>query len=105
MRANPLTIIATLALFSIDATLVLAASKPQPSLQAPVWPPAPDEPRITYVGSLHDPLDIGQTPSFFKRVGRLFTGTTGDNVALQKPFGLAVDQEGNLCISDTGAKR
>lgn len=71
----------------------------------PVWPPAPDEPRVAYLRSIHSPGDIGQTPSFFTRVGHWMTGEKGQGLSLQKPFGLALDESGNLCITDTGADR
>src|ERR1043166_8959296 len=70
-----------------------------------VWPGPPDEPRIQYLRSIHEPLDIGQSPSFLKRVGQLLTGQGSEKVSLQKPFGLAVDEMGNLCVTDTGANR
>ena len=99
--ANFFNVIGPLCLLCTGA--IAAASKPGPA--RPVWPPAPDEPKLAYVASLHDPLDVGQSPSVFKRIGRLFTGDNGEDLALQKPFGTAVDQQGNLCITDTGAKR
>jgi sugar lactone lactonase YvrE len=71
----------------------------------PVWPPAPDAPRVEYVRSLHAPRDIGQSPSMFTRLGHWITGENGESVALQKPFGLALDETGNLCITDTGVSR
>ena len=77
----------------------VAADKPA----GPVWPPPPDPPRITYVGSLRVPHDIGQSLAVFTRVGRWFTGDKGESQALQKPFGLALDESGNLCVTDTGA--
>jgi len=69
----------------------------------PVWPSPPDQPRIAYVRSLHNPRDIGQSLSVFTRVGHWITGENGEGLALQKPFGLALDESGNLCVTDTGA--
>src|SRR5690242_2374478 len=71
----------------------------------PVWPPAPDEPRVIYVRSIRAPQDIGQSPSLLARVGHWITGEKGERLSLQKPFGLALDESGNLCVSDTGANR
>jgi len=71
----------------------------------PVWPPAPDEPRIAYLQSLSQPRDVGQTRSIFGRIGGWITGETGQSLALEKPCGLAVDERGNLSITDTGANR
>lgn len=70
---------------------------------APVWPASPDQPRIRYVRSLNGPRDIGQSPSVFTRVGHWLTGEDAESLALQKPFGLALDDAGNLCLTDTGA--
>jgi sugar lactone lactonase YvrE len=69
----------------------------------PVWPLPPDPPRIAYVRSLHSPNDIGQSLSVFTRFGHWLTGENGESRALQKPFGLALDETGNLCVTDTGA--
>jgi hypothetical protein len=71
----------------------------------PVWPPAPDEPRVVYVRSLRAPRDIGQNSSIFARLGRWITGDNGESLSLQKPFGLGLDEAGNLCITDTGVNR
>lgn len=91
------------------AAAVSSASPQQETLPAQgsnaAWPPAPDEPRVVYVRSIHGPRDIGQTASFFTRVGHWITGESGESISLQKPFGLALDEIGNLCITDTGASR
>ena len=68
-----------------------------------VWPSPPDQPRIAYVHSLHSPRDIGQSMSRWTRLGHWLTGENGESLALQKPFGLALDETGNLCVTDTGA--
>jgi DNA-binding beta-propeller fold protein YncE len=73
------------------------------SAPARVWPPAPDEPRITYVESLRGPHDIGQKPSAFRSLANWVTGNTGENLNLRKPFAVALDEATNLCIADTEA--
>ena len=75
-----------------------------PSVQTSprVWPPAPDEPRIVFVKSISSPQDLGRNPSVWKRIGRFLTGESGERDALQKPFGVALDEAGNLCVTDTG---
>jgi DNA-binding beta-propeller fold protein YncE len=96
------------ALLAVVATAILSASAKHasaPPASNPVWPPAPDEPRVVYVRSLRAPRDIGQSPSVFKRLGHWITGETGESLSLQKPFGLALDESGNLCITDTGVNR
>jgi sugar lactone lactonase YvrE len=96
------------ALFGAMALLLSGASTKQSaavSAPNPVWPPSPDEPRVVYLRSLRSPADVGQSPSFFKRLGNWITGENGASVSLQKPFGLALDETGNLCVTDTGANR
>lgn len=87
------------------ALLASCATTPHGTAEkpAPVWPSPPDQPRITYVRSLHTPPDIGQSQSMFTRFGHWLTGENGESLALQKPFGLALDETGNLCVTDTGA--
>ena len=67
-----------------------------------VWPALPDEPRVRFVRSIASPVDLGHSPSIWKRVGRFFTGETGEREHLLKPFGVALDEAGNLCVTDTG---
>ena len=88
------------------ALLVSCATAPRAVTETPppVWPSLPDEPRITYVGSYSSPRDIGQSESVFTRVGHWLTGENGESLALRKPCGLALDENGNLCITDTSAK-
>ncbi len=73
------------------------------SSPAPVWPPPPEPPRIGYVRSLSTPADFGAKSSAFARFGRWLTGGAGVANALQKPFGLALDEDENPCLTDTGA--
>jgi DNA-binding beta-propeller fold protein YncE len=94
-------------IFAALAVALLASCATTPRVVSekplPVWPLPPDQPRITYVRSLHSPRDIGQSLSMFTRFGHWLTGETGESLALQKPFGLALDETGNLCVTDTGA--
>lgn len=68
----------------------------------PVWPPAPAEPRITYVREICKPADIGVKPGTFGRIGRWITGETRAKDQLDKPFGLSLDAEGDLLVTDMG---
>lgn len=70
-----------------------------------VWPAPPDEARIEFVDTLNNPHDIGQKVSAFTKFGRWISGDEGADQALQKPFGIALDDDGNLCVTDMGAKR
>ena len=73
-----------------------------PVTSALVWPQPPDEPRVRYVKSISSPPDIGRSPSAWKRALSLITGGSGERQTLMKPFGVALDESGNLCVSDTG---
>ncbi len=82
-----------------------AREKPAVVVKRRVWPSPPDDARIEYVRNLNHPRDIGQRVSAFARFGRWITGDENEEMALQKPFGVCIDDVGNLCITDTGAKR
>ena len=49
------------------------------------------------------PADLGLKFSPFTRFGHWLTGSDKGNEALLKPFGLALDEKDNLCVTDTGA--
>src|SRR6185437_16357026 len=97
--------IAVLGLMALAISCASTKSTQVATNSNPVWPPAPDEPRVVYVRSLRGPRDIGQSPSMFTRLGHWITGENGGSLSLQKPFGLGLDEAGNLCIGDTGVNR
>jgi len=87
-------------------TLVLLTgcqtTAPLPEPQRIVWPAPPEDARIEYVGSLRRPADLGIQHSGFRRlISRVFGA--GSAELLVKPFGLALDEHDNLCVTDTGA--
>jgi len=69
----------------------------------PSWPPPPAEPAVVYVRDISSPADIGSKPSFFIRVADWITGVDRAKAALVNPFGMALDDAGNLLVTDTGA--
>ena len=87
--------------------LVSCAGGPRPVAPVPVsarvWPSPPDAPRIVFRRFLRGPEDIGERASFFGTIGNWLTGDHGESRRLRKPFGLALDETGNLCITDTDA--
>ena len=99
--AGVMAVIAVISVFGLAS----AREKAGAVTRHRVWPPPPDEARIEFVDRLNSPGDIGQRLSAFTKFGRWISGDQGEDQALQKPFGVAVDDEGNLCITDTGAKR
>ena len=76
------------------------ADKPKP---APAWPPPPAEPAVVYVRNISRPADIGAKPPFFSRLADWITGVEREKGRLDKPFGLSLDDVGNLLVTDTGA--
>jgi DNA-binding beta-propeller fold protein YncE len=74
--------------------------KPKP---APAWPPPPAEASVVYVRDISRPADIGAKSPFFIRLADWITGVGRDKGKLDKPFGLALDDAGNLLVTDTGA--
>ncbi len=97
--------VALLGVLALAISCASTKQAPETLASVPVWPPPPDEPRVVYVRSVSGPRDIGQSPSMFTRIGRWITGQNGGSLSLQKPFGLGVDETGNLCITDTGVNR
>ena len=85
------------------------ASAPPPGSSAAresrpvVWPSPPAAPRVAYVRSIVRPADIGVKRSFFKKVGGWITGSDPDNDLLLKPFGIAVEGDDHVCLTDAGA--
>jgi DNA-binding beta-propeller fold protein YncE len=72
------------------------------AVPSPVWPPPPDDPRVVFIKTISGPADVGQTLSVWRRFSNWITGETGESQGLQKPFGIALDETGNLCLTDTG---
>jgi DNA-binding beta-propeller fold protein YncE len=69
----------------------------------PAWPPPPQAPRVAYVQSLTRPTDAGIRPPVWRRLGNWITGAQTGNEPFVRPFGLALDENDNLCLTDTGA--
>ncbi len=55
-----------------------------------------------YVQSIARPADVGLRPSRGKRLIGWLTGDGYRSEQLLKPFGLALDEADNLCLTDTG---
>lgn len=96
---------ACLWLFSaLLAAAAPASLNPQPSTlrPPPAWPPPPAEPCIVYVRDLAAPKDIGAQAPFFTRLANALTGIGTSSKSLRRPFGLSLDDAGNLLVTDTG---
>lgn len=83
-------------------TPVPTESESKPASQL-VWPAPPDAPRIIYVQSISRPADVGVKRSAGARALRWIFGVNKNAELLAKPFGVALDENDNLCLTDTGA--
>src|SRR6266567_5761534 len=68
-----------------------------------VWPAPPDVARIAHAQEVRGPGDLGVRVSAFTRFGHWLTGSGKGNETFMKPFGVAFDENDNLCLTDTGA--
>jgi DNA-binding beta-propeller fold protein YncE len=68
-----------------------------------VWPQPPDEPRIAYVQSITKPSDLGAKISGLRKFANWIAGAREGDEPFSHPFSVALDEVGNLCITDTGA--
>jgi DNA-binding beta-propeller fold protein YncE len=80
-----------------------SSTKPQSAPPNLVWPDPPDEPRVKYITSVSQPSDLGFKRSGFSRFANWLIGAEKAKEKFNKPFGLALDEGGNLCVTDTGA--
>lgn len=74
-----------------------------PPTAPPAWPPPPAEPYIVYVREISAARDIGAKAPFFTRLANAITGVGSSSQKLSRPFGLSLDDAGNLLVTDTGA--
>jgi DNA-binding beta-propeller fold protein YncE len=91
---------------AVAAALALGCATtvaPERVATTPCWPPPPAEPRVVYVQSITGPADLGLRASLWGRLAKALTGGTRRSEAFIKPFGVALDEAGNLCVTDTGA--
>jgi DNA-binding beta-propeller fold protein YncE len=85
--------------------LFSAGAKPTNQPPLPVWPPPPADARIVYVRDICGPKDIGSKPSALVRLANWITGVEPKKNDLDKPFGLTLDESGNLLVTDSGNNR
>jgi DNA-binding beta-propeller fold protein YncE len=96
------TIIAALAVAGVFNG---AAGPANAAPSGPVWPPPPDQARVIYVRSITQPADVGIRGNALRRFANWFAGTATDDKRLVNPFGIALDESGGFCVTDTGANR
>jgi DNA-binding beta-propeller fold protein YncE len=68
-----------------------------------VWPAPPAEARVMLDRCVTSPEDFGIKPGFIDRMANLLTGSKRGHEKFIKPFSVAVDERGNICLTDTGA--
>jgi DNA-binding beta-propeller fold protein YncE len=82
------------------ATRQPSSSQPQRTL---VWPPPPEQPRIEFVRTISKREDLGLSASRMRRAFDWLIGSSPTDPFLVNPFGVAFDENDNLCVTDTGA--
>src|SRR5262249_31130733 len=86
------------------ALLVLAGCATGPATPVSVvWPDPPEQPRVRYLASISKPSDLGFRRSGVSRFANWLIGAEQGNEKFVKPFGIALDEADNLCVTDTGA--
>lgn len=89
------------ALIPVLYVLLAMIASCAPTYQKPaidlVWPLPPDEPRIKYIDSIRSTLDVGKKTGVAEA---LFGEEKVD--AFSKPYGVAVDNQGRIYVSDPG---
>ena len=104
MRRAHLQSLVGLAMLALCSQTAVAA-KPKsvaPSAPVPAWPAPPAEPSVVFRQIISRPSDIGAKSNPFKGLSRWLTGAN-DQRELIRPFGLSLDDEGRLLVTDTGA--
>ncbi len=66
-----------------------------------VWPPPPDEPRIRLVDVIHGRVDV-EAESKWRRM-LLGASPSSPYDRLEKPFAVAIDEEGRLLVTDSAS--
>jgi len=67
-----------------------------------VWPLPPEQPRIRYLGSIRSRADIGATDKISFADTLLGAKDQSQIKAMKKPYGVHVDKDGRMFVTDTG---
>ncbi len=97
MNRSIYSIMFFIALIAITGLNACAPSMPEKKKIDLVWPLPPDEPRIKYVDYFQTSLDLGAKKGLAETI---FGEEKVD--ALDKPYGVAVDNEGRVYVTDLG---
>jgi DNA-binding beta-propeller fold protein YncE len=91
-------LVAGLAAFAFPQSAIASAD----GRNKPVWPAPPDAPRVAWVQNVYQPADLGAKVSGLRRTVNWITGAQKGNDRFARPFGIALDESANLCLTDTG---
>ena len=69
---------------------------------APAWPAPPAEPYIVFQRTIAGPQDIGAKASSWMRLANWVTGVKANAENLSRPFGLSLNADGSLLVTDAG---
>jgi sugar lactone lactonase YvrE len=81
----------------------LAAQAAEKKSGAPislVWPLPPEKPRIKWLESISTSRDIGADKQ--SALQRFVVGFEAPKIMMEKPYGITVDREGRIYVTDTG---
>src|SRR5689334_5562689 len=95
--------VSALAFVFAMAVLALGAKQKNADPKPIVWPAPPEKPRVAWVQNILKPSDLGAKVTGFRRTANWFSGDNKGNESFARPFGIALDENDNLCLTDTGA--
>ena len=75
---------------------------PTPGAHELAWPEPPEQPRVAFLRSISSDRDIGATERGSNRVKDALLGKTEKLRRLSKPYGVHVDEQGRILVTDTG---
>ncbi len=73
-----------------------------PGLNELAWPQPPEQPRVAFLRSISSDRDIGASKSRSHRLKDALLGKTEKLRRLRKPYGVHVDKQGRILVTDTG---
>ena len=94
---NNIILIGLISLFSFVNTLLAQQT------EKIVWPLPPNEPKIEYLSSFSNSIDIGVKRSFLQKLWNRIVGSNQLDEMLIQPIGITGDNRGNIYVTDPGA--
>lgn len=102
-RAIHFTMVAAGVLCAAGCSTSSKTAKPA-SQTSIVWPAPPELARIRFVHAAVRPVELGAKVGGFKRFSNWITGGESGNEPFVKPFAIALDDAGGLCLTDTASQ-